>query len=87
MDLKRNHPDEWQKAVEFDRAIRNMSNSGVRNPVFLHRSLLPLDKVDFEGRIKAREEKLARKLDPNGSLQLRLFDEGFQNECEGVCGV
>lgn len=46
-DLKQNHPDEFARAVEIDRAVRDMSMSGVEQPVFIHRSCLPLDQVDF----------------------------------------
>jgi hypothetical protein len=69
-DMKVNHPGEFKRAVEFDHAIRDMSKAGVRNPIFLHRSLQPLDEVEF------RDQS-----------QLRLFDDQFGNECEGVCGV
>ncbi len=46
-DLKENHSGEFDKAVEFDVDIRSMSRSGMRQPVFLHRSLVPLDEVDL----------------------------------------
>jgi len=45
--LKEHHPQEFTRAVKFDRVIRDMSTSGVRSPVYLHRSLQPLDEVDF----------------------------------------
>ncbi len=45
--LKKDHPAEFQKAVVFDATIRNMSKSGVREPVFIHRALQPLDKIEF----------------------------------------
>lgn len=46
-DLKKNHPDEFARAVEFDYAIRNMTMAGRRQPGYVHRSLQPLDEVDF----------------------------------------
>lgn len=46
-DLKDNHPDEFHKATEFDRSIRDMTMSGLVRPAFLHRSLAPLDEVDL----------------------------------------
>lgn len=49
-ELRANHPDEFARAVAFDRAIRDMSSTGVGQPVFLHRSLRPLGDVDFAGR-------------------------------------
>ena len=45
-DMKMNHPDEWNNAVETDKKIRN----GVRGsdgPLFLSRHLKPLDEIDF----------------------------------------
>lgn len=51
-DLKDNHPEEFRKAVDFDEAIRDMSMSGVRRPVFLHRSLVPLKDVKFRPKRK-----------------------------------
>jgi len=45
--MKHQHPEEFEKAVEFDLQIRNMSRAGVRRPVYLHRSLKPLGEIDF----------------------------------------
>lgn len=47
-ELKRNHPREWDKVVEVDRLVRNMTKAGVEHPTFLHRSLKPIDEIDFE---------------------------------------
>lgn len=44
LDLKKN-PKEWADAVEVDAAIRHQS--GFRGQQFMHRSLVPLDQVDF----------------------------------------
>lgn len=70
--LKRNHPEEWANAVEFDqeirrgiRGVREISGGGC----FVHRSLKPLDQVDL------------RTAEDRGQLNL------FLNECEGMCGV
>lgn len=46
--LKRENPEEFDRAATFDDAIRDMSKSGVRGQVFLHRSLKPLRVVDFD---------------------------------------
>lgn len=43
-DLKE-YPEEWEKAVRFDEAIRDMSASGVNRSAYLHRSLEPLDSA------------------------------------------
>jgi hypothetical protein len=39
-------PDEWAKAIAFDRAIRT-GLPGVRNEAYLHRSLKPLDEANI----------------------------------------
>lgn len=49
-DLKGQHPDEFARAVAFDKVIRDMTKTGVQQPVFLHRSLQPLDQIDFRQR-------------------------------------
>jgi hypothetical protein len=46
-DLKTNHPDEFARAVSFDLTIRDMTKTGIQQPVFLHRSLRPLEEIDF----------------------------------------
>jgi hypothetical protein len=67
-DLKTNAPADFADAVEFDREIRNGSLRGVDMVPFVHRSLVPLEDVDF-----------------TESSQLDLW--GFQDECDGMCGV
>lgn len=44
--LKREHPDDFQKAVAFDERIRRLQT--VRGEVFLHRSLKPLATVRLD---------------------------------------
>lgn len=46
LDMKRNQPEEWAEAVEFDKQIRNMPK--LKNEVYLHRSGKPLDEVDLQ---------------------------------------
>jgi len=70
-DMRVNHPEEFAKAVEFDKKIRDMTKRGVKQATFIHRSLQPLDQVDF--------------IDKN-QLRL-WGDDAFGNECEGMCGV
>jgi hypothetical protein len=43
--LRDDHPDEWQRAVEYDRSIRHTTRAGVNKPIFLHRQLVPLDEA------------------------------------------
>jgi len=68
--LRDTHPDEWADAVSFDHRIRH-SAAGAKYPVFLHRSLRPLDQVDLST--------------PQEHGQLTFND--FTEECEGMCGV
>lgn len=72
--LRNEEPDEWQKAVEFDKKLREVCKQAtgtarVKGEVFLHNSLVPLDQVDFQS------------LPERNQLSL------FGNECEGLCGV
>lgn len=46
LDIKRNHPEDWQNAVEFDKKIRN--NPKYRSKLYLHKSCKPLDEVDLQ---------------------------------------
>ena len=42
--LKRDHPNEFEKAIEFDAAFRN-SQPRLRGEVYIHRSMKPLDEA------------------------------------------
>ena len=44
--LKKNHPKEFQRAIEFDKKIRKLNGHTFQN--YLHRSCGPLDKVSFQ---------------------------------------
>ena len=70
--LRDNEPDEFQKAIDFDKKIRKqfLTYDKMKMPVFLHQSCKPLDEVD----LRTDEEK--------GQL---TWD--FKAECEGLCGV
>lgn len=70
--LRDNEPNEFKKAIEFDKQIREkfIKYDKLNMPVFLHQSAKPLDQVDFD----TDEEK--------GQL---TWD--FKAECEGMCGV
>ena len=50
-DLKANNPDFFDKAVELDRSIRDSSQRGIKQPIYLHRSCVPLDQVDFDSQL------------------------------------
>lgn len=67
-------PKEWSDAVAFDHGLRTNKRLLTRfdGQVFLHRSGVPLDEVDL------------RTDDEKGIWG--LFD-GFNQECEGMCGL
>lgn len=44
--LRDRHPEDWAEAVRVDRIIRD-GVRGVRDPLYVHRSLVPLDQVDL----------------------------------------
>lgn len=70
--LKNDEPDEFMKAVEFEKSYAAAKAATVWKKmlkVYLHKSCVPLDQVDF-----STEEE-------NGQGNL------FGNECEGMCGV
>ena len=69
----KNNPEEWQDAVDFDRALREKVRLKERfGWAGLHSSMKPLDEVD----LRTDQEKGV----------MGLFD-GFNQECEGMCGV
>lgn len=71
-EMKLHAPGEFQEAVEFDREIRH-GLRGVDCAAYLHRSMQPLDEVDLS------------TAEDNGQT---TFDAlGFDNECEGMCGL
>jgi hypothetical protein len=44
-DMKKNDPESWDMAVEFDKAIRNMPK--LEAEIFLHRQCVPLDEANL----------------------------------------
>lgn len=46
-ELKEQHPKEFERAAKFDAAIRNTTTGGIKEQIFLHRSLVPLSEIDF----------------------------------------
>lgn len=66
-------PEAWSDIVQIDRAIREPVR-GMRGRQFMHRSAKPIDEVDFST--------------PEERGQLTMFtQDGFGNECEGMCGL
>jgi hypothetical protein len=45
--LQAREPHNFESACQFDEAIRSSSSRGLRHPVYLHRSLIPLREVDL----------------------------------------
>jgi len=68
-EMKDTKPNEFKQAVEYDAFIRQ-GNTKIKDELYLHRSCVPLDKVEF------------KKISKDNNL-----DFGFNNECEGMCGV
>lgn len=64
---------DWRQVVEIDRLIRN-GVRGTTRKLYLHRSLKPIDEVDFSTELEKD------KATGQGHLP-------FMNECEGMCGV
>ncbi len=74
LNLREHYPQQWQEAIEWDEKLRDMSSVGVREAAFLHRKLTPLAQVDLQPRKQQAERSM---FDPHG----------FENECDGYCGV
>lgn len=64
--IKNEHPEQFNKAVEFDHAIREMTMRGGDQPGYIHNSCKPLDEVDFQ------------EADPN---QVDLFNNECEGMC------
>ncbi|NII26212.1 hypothetical protein HB364_14050 [Pseudoflavitalea sp. X16] len=45
--MKRDAPDDFADAIRIDNAIRNSTTKGIQNPCYLHKSLKPLDQINF----------------------------------------
>jgi hypothetical protein len=70
--LKETEPEEFQKAVEFERRYQQAKTTTVRQKgfiPFLHSSRVPLDQVDFRNDLDRGQGWL------------------WGNECAGMCGV
>ncbi|KKM97986.1 hypothetical protein LCGC14_1162500 [marine sediment metagenome] len=82
LDLKVNHPEDFEHACLFDEWLRSDAAKltrivkGMRQEVWLHPSCIPLREVDFAERIAKKKSKIS-------AIQLRLFDEEL---AFGTCG-
>lgn len=73
--MKEHDPESWAAAVKTDHGLRSHERrvaEGLDWPMYLHRSLVPLDQVAFDTRPDPRKAQLAIN---------------FAAECMGVCGV
>lgn len=61
LDIKRNQPDEWQEAVEFERTLHEHGLRGMRGKVYLHKSCQPLEEVNLS------EDQIEWELDGFGN--------------------
>ena len=46
-ELKEVYPESWKLAIEVDESIRDMSQKGIKEPIYVHRSCTPLQDVEF----------------------------------------
>ena len=46
--LREREPEAFNEACRFDEAVRSVSRRGLKHPVYLHRSLIPLREVKFQ---------------------------------------
>ena len=61
MNMKKDDPKSWKEAVKIDSALRTGSRKEkFDGEIYLHRSMTPLDKIDFE---KTKDEKQVSLLD------------------------
>lgn len=66
-DMKLNDPVSFADAVDFDKSVRTGGSDKVKHDMYLHRSLKPLDEVDF------------RNLEDMG--QINMFNDECEGMC------
>ena len=47
-DMRDNFPETFSEAVKVDDRIRDLSKKGVKEKIYLHRSLRPIKEIDFD---------------------------------------
>lgn len=77
--FKSDHPAAFKKAVVMDRAIRNSTQAGVNQPVYLQRTCRPLDGSNDT---PLTPLEIAMGMGPDA-----WEDQGFEDECDGMCGL
>lgn len=73
--LQVEEPEAFQAAVEFEKKLQEAkcNSENFHSTPFLHKSCRPLNTIDFRSDVE-RGQNL-------------LFDDDWQDECEGMCGV
>ena len=46
-EIKEKLPEEWEKCVQIDNTIRDATKKGLDDKLYLHRSLVPLERIEF----------------------------------------
>jgi hypothetical protein len=74
-EMRKHDPGSWEKACTFDDALRADGTRlpGVTGEAYVHRSFTPLRSVPLT-------------IEDRGQVSL-FGDDGFGNECEGMCGL
>lgn len=73
--LQLEEPEAFQAAVDFEKKLQEAkgNSENFNSTPFLHRSCKPLETIDFRSDVE-RGQNL-------------LFDDNWNDECEGMCGV
>lgn len=71
--FRERHPEAFERACRVDEAIRDSSKAGAKSPCFVHRSGRPLREA-----LKWEQQTLWSPL---------WEDWGFEDECDGMCGL
>lgn len=72
-DYKESHPDLWEKIIDFDEKIRNLGQMTAKDPTRLSYLHKSLQPI--------------KNVDFTKGGQMEFEINGFNNECEGMCGV
>ena len=70
-EMKNNDPNSWNEALMIDETIRN-GFQHTKESLYLHRLGVPLKTIDFDAILARQDDQI---------------DFGFQEECEGMCGL
>ena len=76
-NFRRENPRDYQKAIDFDKSLREGRHPKLKGTPYIHERLMPLhEAIEFNIAERAKQH--------NGETP--LFDD-FGMECEGHCGV